>query len=176
MDTEPARIQMKSTPQVEEEMTALRPHPMQNIAMILTLLLLPYWALSYFDLPEVVRARIGVALVLAFTAIGHFIKTSAMTQMIPAWAPMRVPLIYVTGIFELVAAIAILIPQISRHTGLVLCIYLLLVFPSNVYAAFQRVDFGGHGAGLVYLVVRLPLQLLLMGWIYWFAVRPCENA
>ena len=48
---------------------------------------------------------------------------------------------------------------------------LLLVLPSNVYAAFQRIDFGGHGAGPAYLLVRVPLQLFLIGWIYWFAVK-----
>ena len=91
--------------------------------------------------------------------------------MLPSGVPMRVPLIYLTGIFELLAALAILIPPLSRYVGLVLGVFLLLILPSNVYATFQRVDFGGHGAGPVYLLVRVPLQLLLIGWVYWFAVR-----
>ena len=148
---------------------------MQNIVIILTLLLVPYWALLPAHLSEPLRGRIGVSLVFAFTAVGHFIKTSQMTQMLPSWVPMRVPLIYFTGIFELLAAIAILIPSVSRHVGMVLCIFLLLILPSNVYAAFQRVDFGGHGAGPIYLLVRVPLQLLLIGWIYWYAVRPSQT-
>jgi uncharacterized membrane protein len=89
--------------------------------------------------------------------MGHFIKTSGMTQMLPAWVPLRVPLIYITGVFEVLAAIAVLIPPLSRPVGLVLCVYLILIFPSNVYAAFQRVDFGGHEMGPAYLLVRLPL-------------------
>jgi uncharacterized membrane protein len=32
-------------------------------------------------------------------------------------------------------------------------------------------DFGGHGAGPIYLAVRLPLQLVLIGWTWWHAVR-----
>jgi uncharacterized membrane protein len=67
--------------------------------------------------------------------------------------------------------VAILIPSLSRYTGIALGVFLLLVLPSNVYAAFQRIDFGGHGAGPAYLLVRVPLQLFLIGWIYWFAVR-----
>jgi uncharacterized membrane protein len=144
---------------------------MQNIVIILTLLLLPYWALVVVDLSESLRGRIGVALVFAFTAVGHFIKTSAMTQMLPGWVPVRVPLIYITGVFELLAAGAILIPSVSRQTGIMICIFLLLILPSNVYAAFQRIDFGGHGTGPAYLLVRIPLQFFLIGWIYWFAVR-----
>jgi len=143
---------------------------MQNIAIILTLLLLPYWTLMPTNISEGLRGRIGVSLVFAFTAIGHFVKTSEMIQMLPSWMPMRIPLIYVTGIFELLAATAILIPSASRHAGIALCIFLLLILPSNVYAAFQRVEFGGHGVGPVYLLVRVPLQFFLIGWIYWFAI------
>ncbi len=148
---------------------------MQNIAIIVTLLFLPYWLLMPAHLSESSRGRIGVSLVFAFAALGHFIKTAAMTQMLPAWVPMRVPLIYLTGVFELLGAVAILITPLSRHVGLALCAYLLLILPSNIYAAFERVDFGGHGAGPIYLLVRIPLQLLLIGWIYWFAVRQHEG-
>ena len=56
---------------------------MQNIAII-TLLLLPYWLLTLAHAPEVFCGRVGIALVFAFTGVGHFIKTSAMTQMLPA--------------------------------------------------------------------------------------------
>jgi len=94
-----------------------------------------------------------------------------MIQMLPASVPMRVPIVYASGVFELLASVAILIPSASRQTGILLCIFLLLILPSNIYAAVQRVDFGGHGAGPTYLLVRVPLQLFLVGWIYWFAIR-----
>ena len=148
---------------------------MQNITLILSLLLLPYLALILANVSEPVRGRIGISLVFAFTALGHFGKTSEMTQMLPPWVPMRVQLIYLTGIFEFLAAIAILIPSLSRYAGVILCIFLVLILPSNIYAAMQRVDFGGHGAGPAYLLVRIPLQLFLIGWIFWFAVRGFEK-
>src|ERR1035438_5959994 len=112
---------------------------MQNIAIILALLLLPYWALMPAHVAEPERGRIGILLVFAFTSIGHFIKTKAMSQMLPPWTPMRVPLIYITGFFELLAALAIFIPPISQ-AAILLCAFLVLVLPSNIYAAFQRVD------------------------------------
>ncbi len=145
---------------------------MQNIAIILTLLVLPYWALLPTPLPEEVRGRIGVAFVLGFTGIGHFLRTSVMAAMLPPWIPMRVPLVQVTGVFELAVAIALFIPSMSRHAGLALCAFLVLVLPANIHAAYQRIDFGGHAAGPAYLLVRVPLQLLLLGWVYWHCVRP----
>jgi uncharacterized membrane protein len=144
---------------------------MYNIAIILALLLLPYWALMPVHVAEPVRGRIGIFLVFTFTSIGHFVKTKAMSEMLPAWTPMRVPLIYIMGLFELLAAVAIFVPPISEAAGIVLCAFLVLVLPSNIYAAFQRVDFGGHEMGPKYLVVRIPLQLFLLGWVYWFTVR-----
>jgi len=144
---------------------------MRNIAIILTLLLAPYWVLTMAHAPESWRGLAGVSLVFAFTGLGHFIKTAEMVQMLPPWVPLRGPLIYGTGVLEFAATVLVLVPSASRLTGLALCVFLLLLLPSNIYAAYQRVDFGGHGAGPVYLLVRVPLQFFLMGWIYWFAVR-----
>jgi uncharacterized membrane protein len=110
---------------------------MQNVAIIVTLLILPYWLLMLAHAPEGLRGRIGVSLVLVFAALGHFIKTSAMTQMLPSWVPMRTPMIYLTGIFEGLLAIAILATPSFRSTCWLLCIYLLSIVPSNVYAAFH---------------------------------------
>src|SRR5262245_58399883 len=107
---------------------------MRNIGIILSLLLLPYWLLAFARVPPDLRGRIGVGLVFLFTGVGHFIQTSAMTRMLPAWIPMRVPLIYSTGVFELVAAIAILVPSLSHITGIVLCLFLIIVLPTNIYS------------------------------------------
>jgi uncharacterized membrane protein len=144
---------------------------MQNIAIMLTLLLVPYWGLIPTHVSESFRGRLGLALVFLFTALGHFVKTSEMAQMLPSWVPIRLPLFYFTGAFELLAAVGLLVPSASRWVGMGVCIFLVLILPSNFYAAFQRVDFGGHGAGPIYLLVRVPFQFFLLGWVYWFAVR-----
>jgi uncharacterized membrane protein len=61
---------------------------------------------------------------------------------------------------------------LARPTGLALIVFLIAILPSNIYAAIERVPFGGHEAGPAYLWVRVPFQLFVIGWIYWFAVRP----
>jgi uncharacterized membrane protein len=43
---------------------------------------------------------------------------------------------------------------------------LVAVLPANVYSAFNHVEFGGHQHGPLYLLVRVPFQLLVMAWIY----------
>jgi uncharacterized membrane protein len=43
---------------------------------------------------------------------------------------------------------------------------LLGLLPANIYSAFNRVEFGGHGAGPTYLLVRIPFQLFAVVWTY----------
>jgi len=59
----------------------------------------------------------------------------------------------------------------ALYAYLFLIAFLILVFSANIYAALNRVDMGGHEMGPMYLLARPPLQLLLIGWAYWFAVR-----
>src|SRR5687768_979808 len=117
------------------------------------------------------RGQISLAVLFLFTGLGHFVQTTEMAEMLPPFVPLRVPLVLLSGLFEWLLAIGLLIPRFARVTGMAAIAFLILVFPGNIYAAMHRVDFGGHGAGPVYLLVRAPFQLLLIAWAYWFAVR-----
>jgi uncharacterized membrane protein len=146
--------------------------------LILCILVLPYLVLTAVNflgyegrLEPGLRGRMSLALVFLFTSLGHFMQPESMAQMLPSWVPLRVLIIYVTGALELAAAVGLLVPRLWRTTGLCLIVFLILALPANVYAAINHVQMGGHGAGPVYLLVRVPLQLILIGWTYWFAVR-----
>lgn len=118
------------------------------------------------------RGRVSLALLFLFTGAGHFLATEQMAQMLPPWMPSRIALVYLTGVLEWAGAVGLFIPRLSRAAGMCLIAFLILVFPANIYAALNRVDMGGHELGPMYLFARAPLQLLLIGWAYWFAVRP----
>ena len=117
------------------------------------------------------RARVGLSLFFAFTALGHFVRTEEMAAMLPPSAPYRVGLIYLTGVFELMGAAGVWVPRLRRPAGLCLMVMLLAILPANVYAAINRVEFGGHGGGPAYLLVRVPFQLFVIWWTYYAAVR-----
>ena len=89
-----------------------------------------------------------------------------MASMVPVSVPFRTELIYVTGIFELLGAIGIWIPRLTRLTGFLLILLLVGVLPANVYSAINRVEFGGHGGGPAYLLIRVPFQILVIWWTY----------
>ena len=72
-----------------------------------------------------------------------------MAEMLPGAIPYRIGVIYVTGILELLGAIGVWVPRLTKLTGLLLILMLVGLLPANVYSAFNRVDYGGHGAGPV---------------------------
>lgn len=49
--------------------------------------------------------RIAMSVMLVFTAIGHFVYTKSMMRTIPGIIPFKKVVVYVTGIFEIAAAI-----------------------------------------------------------------------
>ena len=118
------------------------------------------------------RGRVALALLFAFTGLGHFVRTGPMAEMLPSWVPARHALIILTGVLEWAGAVGVLLPGTVRAAGTSLFLFLLAVFPANVYAAFNQVAMGGHEAGPLYLLIRGPLQLLFIGWTYWFTIRP----
>ena len=157
---------------------------LMTLLVLFLLLTLPYLILTLIGkwfprlkLTPPMRARVGLSLFFMFTSIGHFIRTEAMAEMLPATIPYRVELIYVTGVLELLGAIGVWIPRLTKLTGLLLILMLLGFLPANIYSAFNRVEFGGHGAGPLYLLVRVPFQLFTIWWTYfateqhWFRSR-----
>ena len=50
--------------------------------------------------------------------------------------------------------------------GVCLILMMLAVLPANIYSAFNRVEFGGHEYGPIYLLVRVPFQLFVITWTY----------
>ena len=160
------------------------------ILLVLVLILtVPYFVLTLADryiskvrVSRATRGKIGLSLLFLFTGVGHYIQTFGMAQMVPPFLPYPVEIIYITGVFELVGAVGLWIPALLRFTGIALILMLIGFMPINFYAAFYHVDFGGHGIGPIYLLVRVPYQILLIWWIYkatgqnWFNRGPAKTA
>jgi uncharacterized membrane protein len=116
-------------------------------------------------------AAIGLGILFAFTGVGHFAQTEPMVRMLPSWIPQRELLVYLSGALEFAIAVGFFVPKTRRLAAWSAAAVLVLFFPVNVYAALQRIPVGGHGWGPVYLLIRGPLQLMILAWIYWFLLR-----
>jgi len=118
--------------------------------------------------------RIAMAVMLSFTAIGHFIFTEGMTAMIPDFFPFKRELVYATGILEIIFAIGLLIPKIQLKTGWVLILFFIAILPANIKASLENINYQTgelDGNGLEYLWFRIPLQILFIAWIYFTTIK-----
>lgn len=119
-------------------------------------------------------ARIAMAIMLVFTAIGHFVFTKGMSMMIPKFIPFKESFVYLTGVFEVLIGIGLLIPRFKYLSGWALIIFLLLMLPANIYASIHNVNYQRgtfDGNGLVYLWFRIPLQIFFIVWTYICSIR-----
>jgi len=119
-------------------------------------------------------ARVAMSMMLVFTAIGHFVFTKGMSMMIPQFIPFKESFVYLTGIFEVLLAISLLIPKLKVISGWTLIIFLLLMLPANIYASINNVNYQKgtfDGNGLAYLWFRIPLQILFIIWTYICTIR-----
>lgn len=118
---------------------------------------------------------IGIALMFVFTGVGHFLKPEPMSEMLPPFIPSSLTIVYASGVLEILAGIAILPVRIRKWVAWGLIAMLIAFLPLNIYAAFNRIGPGGHTMGPIYLLLRVPLQIVFVVWIYWFGVRGCIN-
>lgn len=119
-------------------------------------------------------ARIAMSAMLLFTAIGHFIFTKGMAMMIPEFVPFKTEIVYMTGFFEIGAAIGLLIPNLRIITAWLLIAFFMMILPANIYAAVKHVDYQKatyQGSGTEYLFFRVPLQILFIIWTYLSTIR-----
>ncbi|MGQ9426392.1 DoxX family protein [Gilvimarinus sp. F26214L] len=106
----------------------------------------------------------GLGLSFLFFALGHFARTTAMVAMLPPWVPARELLIYATGVLEVVIGLALFSRRYGHLAASAALVVLVTFFPANIYAAWNQVGMGGHEWGPVYLLIRAPLQMLLIAW------------
>lgn len=118
--------------------------------------------------------KISMAIMLLFTALGHFMFTKGMAGMIPAIIPFKTELVYLTGVMEVFFAIGLIYPKYSYLTGVTLIIFFILILPSNIKASMDGLNYQTgqlDGKGLSYLWFRVPLQILFILWVFFSALK-----
>jgi uncharacterized membrane protein len=119
--------------------------------------------------------RLALAVMLLFTAIAHFVFIKGMVMMVPSFIPYQAKrmVVYITGIIEVLAAVAIMYRSTRVVAGYLLILFFIALLPANIHTARQRINMekASHsGPGLKYLWFRIPLQLFLICWTYFFTI------
>ena len=132
------------------------------------------YRLRMLEFPDSVAKRIGLfGLVIFFSGIGalHFVDPDSFVASMPAYLPLHLELVYLSGIFEIGLGVAVLIPGLRRWAGYGLVALLVAVYPANVNMALHPEPFVADGVSLGFIYARLPFQFLFMYWAVW-ATRP----
>ena len=104
----------------------------------------------------------GLSLFFIYFGIDHFINPE-FSIMPPAF-PLHVEAVYISGFFEILGGISVLIAPLRKIAGWGLVALLICVYPANIYMAITPEAFPEISIGLLYL--RLPLQFLFIYWAY----------
>jgi uncharacterized membrane protein len=109
--------------------------------------------------------------VLAFIMIGmgalHLALPGPFEQIIPAGWPAPLALVFVSGVFEVLGGIGLLVPPVRRAASYGLVLLYLAVFPANVNMALHPEISAPYGVPLWSLWARLPLQVVFIAWALW---------
>jgi uncharacterized membrane protein len=119
------------------------------------------------------RAKLRVALAAMFllSASSRLFSPETLLQMIPPSLPLRHEALYISGAFEALGAIGLLVPGLRRPAGLGLALLLLLVFPANLNVALNNLQIEGYPGSPFYQWARLPIQAVLV-WLALWVSRP----
>ncbi|HXZ33248.1 MAG TPA: DoxX family protein [Terriglobales bacterium] len=114
-------------------------------------------------------ARYALAVMFCFTGTTHFNKMKHdLAKMVPSVFPHALVIIYVTGVLEFLGAAGLLLPRLRALAGIGLIALLIAMFPANVKAAREKLLLRGKPATQLWL--RLPMQLVLIGLLWWSSV------
>lgn len=124
-------------------------------------------------------ARVAMALMLVFTAIGHFVFPEGMTAMIPSFLPFKKLIVVFSGILEIAFAIGLLGFANKRMIGILIITFFVLILPANIHAAINGINYETgalDGPGIEYLWFRVPLQLFFILWVYFSCINTRLNS
>lgn len=115
---------------------------------------------------------VGLAIVFSWFFVGgimHFVATDVEARIVPPYIPWPVAAVLVSGVFELLGAVGILVPSLRKAAGIGLFLLTLAVTPAHIYM-LQHPELFPVPVWALWL--RLPIQLALLALIIWSTWRP----
>lgn len=110
-----------------------------------------------------------IALFFMTGGVAHFVSADFFMKAMPDYLGYHKELVIISGVFEILGAIGILIPQTRLLAGYGLLALIIAVYPANINMALHPENYPDIPVLLLYL--RLPLQLLMF-WFVWWAIAP----
>ena len=118
--------------------------------------------------PDLLR-KLGLGIVFCwffFGGVGHFVATDFFASIVPPWIPADARLlVYLSGAFEILGAVGILIPAVRQKAGNGLFLLTLCVTPANVHMTLNPELYPDFPPAALW--ARLVIQVALLACIWW---------
>jgi uncharacterized membrane protein len=116
---------------------------------------------------EKLRQALRLVCATFFVTVGflHFLRTKSFERIIPKGLPFKRELVLVSGVFEILGGIGLVVPFSRQFAGKGLVALLVAVFPANINMAVNKIDFGVIPRKVLWW--RLPVQIALIGLVRW---------
>ena len=95
----------------------------------------------------------------------HFTNTNWFLQIVPPYLPFKLELVYVSGFFEIIFGLMLVLPSWRYYAGWGLVLLLIAVYPANIYLA--QTNGAAMNTSALIAWVRLPFQFLFISIAYW---------
>jgi uncharacterized membrane protein len=112
-------------------------------------------------------SRTVTAAFFTFAGAMHFIHAPFYVSIVPPRLPHPLALVYISGVFESLGGIGLLVRKCRRFAGNGLILLLLAVFPANIYMFTRTLQTQGMSLPTILLAMRLPLQFVLIAVVSW---------
>lgn len=114
-----------------------------------------------------------LALLFVTAGVTHFTTPEFYAEIVPPYLPAPLALAYVSGVCEILLGLLVLVPATRRLAAWGLVALLLAVFPANIHMAVHPEPLRHAPSWMgqptqLQLWLRLPLQLVLAAWAWWF--------
>ena len=106
-----------------------------------------------------------MSLFYILVGLNHFIDPYWFMQIVPPYLPFHLHLVYISGFFEIVFGIMLLVPAFRFYACWGLIFLLIAVYPANIYLA--QTNGAAMNTTPFIAWARLPVQFLFIGLAYW---------
>lgn len=96
--------------------------------------------------------------------LNHFRNPRLYLKIIPPFIPLPKTMNYLSGFFEVALGILLCLPAFSRFSAWGIIVLLIAIFPANIYMFTN--DKARLGLPRWMVILRLPIQVLLIIWAY----------
>lgn len=111
----------------------------------------------------------GLAIFMVGIGVLHFVRPKPFVRIIPKFLPAPLGLVYISGFFEIVGGVGLLIPETRALAAWGLIALYFAVFPANIYMVTHNISLDPKKPIPRWVLwLRLPFQLVFIAWAYWF--------